>query len=153
MGKRFIISDEERKQIMEMHQSYGYKKPINEQEENVDELSIPGMDDKVLNKIKMVVNKSGFDIDENTHWKKNEFGISFEGDVVLDLSFKNGILTLSKSEFGEGFVLDKFLKKTYTFEFNRDNIDFELRLLRDFLKRVAEIILKYQSKRDFKSQE
>mgnify|MGYP003334969872 CR=1 FL=1 len=30
MYKNFKLSDEERKQIMEMHQSHGYKQPINE---------------------------------------------------------------------------------------------------------------------------
>ena len=33
MYKNFKLSDEERKQIMEMHQSHGYKQPINENED------------------------------------------------------------------------------------------------------------------------
>lgn len=36
MYKNFNLTDEERKQIMEMHKSYGYRKPMNEQEENYD---------------------------------------------------------------------------------------------------------------------
>lgn len=31
MYKNFNITEEERKQIMEMHKSHGYKQPINEQ--------------------------------------------------------------------------------------------------------------------------
>ena len=38
MYKNFNLTDEERKQIMEMHQSHGYKKPlINEEEEEEEE--------------------------------------------------------------------------------------------------------------------
>jgi len=33
MYKNFNLSDEEKKQIMEMHKNHGYKKPVNEQEE------------------------------------------------------------------------------------------------------------------------
>jgi uncharacterized protein YkvS len=33
MYKNFNLTDEERKQIMEMHQTHGYKKPLVEQEE------------------------------------------------------------------------------------------------------------------------
>jgi hypothetical protein len=34
MYKNFNITEEERKQIMEMHQTHGYKKPLNEQYED-----------------------------------------------------------------------------------------------------------------------
>ncbi len=37
MYKNFNLTEEERKRIMEMHQSYGYKKPLNEEEAPLDE--------------------------------------------------------------------------------------------------------------------
>jgi hypothetical protein len=36
MYRNFNLTDEERKQIMEMHQTHGYKKPLVEQEEDFD---------------------------------------------------------------------------------------------------------------------
>jgi hypothetical protein len=37
MYKNFNLTDEERKQIMEMHQTHGYKKPLIEEEEEEEE--------------------------------------------------------------------------------------------------------------------
>ena len=37
MYKNFNLSEEEKRQIMEMHKNHGYKKPLNEQEEDNDE--------------------------------------------------------------------------------------------------------------------
>lgn len=39
MYKNFNLTEEEKKQIMKMHKSHGYKKPINEEEEYEDEES------------------------------------------------------------------------------------------------------------------
>lgn len=37
MYKNFNLTEEERKQIMEMHKNHGYKKPVNEEEEYDDD--------------------------------------------------------------------------------------------------------------------
>jgi hypothetical protein len=62
MYKNFNLTEEEKKQIMKMHKSHGYKKPINEEEEydgqesESDEISIDPLVFFNLNKFKVALN-------------------------------------------------------------------------------------------------
>jgi len=57
MYKNFKLTDEERKQIMEMHQSHGYKKPLNEDMDSSVDIEQP-KEETPADKVEDVVNSN-----------------------------------------------------------------------------------------------
>lgn len=78
MYKNFNITEEERKQIMEMHMSHGYKQPINEIEKYVPGIDSPEEEDELSTEF-------GYDDDED---EKDPFS-SIKNDDFYDEKLKD----------------------------------------------------------------
>lgn len=86
--------------------------------------------------------KYGFEVLNRSQYAfgDREHTLVFDNDIPsFGVAFDGGILKLEPTDYRP---LRDNLKRQYTFEFNRDSMDFELSLLNDFLDRVTKILLK-----------
>jgi hypothetical protein len=146
MYKNFKLTEEEKSQILEMHQSRGYRKPIKEQNNN-DEMG-NSIETSIPDPVKDLFKNYGLKLTQKRNQGLSDSGYSLIFDleqVPFDVKFKDGILTLKLSDYGDN-VLKNHLKREYNFEFNRPNIDFEIGILNDFLNRSTQILLKNREK-------
>lgn len=82
MYKNFNLTEEEKKQIMKMHKSHGYKKPINEEEEYEDEES-ENHEMKIGSLVFLQTKKFNIDVwtgeDDNTSFTLTQ---DYDGNIV-----------------------------------------------------------------------
>ena len=136
MYKNFNLTESEKEQILNMHMSHGYKKPLNEDAMRQESgLSLP-------KEVMRIFKNGGFELMDKKRSSMTETGYSlvWDNDIPsFDVSFDGGILRLITKEF---MPLKNNLKNDYTFEFIQNDKSFELGLLSDFLERVTNILLR-----------
>lgn len=112
-------------------------------------VKIDGLKGELVLPFNNILKREGFKVIEKRDGG-SPYSLIFDNEVVLDLSIENSNVILKVSKFGDDNILRNHIGKPYTFELGGNNIVFEFGLLKDFLKRVGNIILKEKSKRDFK---
>lgn len=101
MYKNFNLTDEERKQIMEMHQTHGYKKPlINEEEEEEEEEE---EDETGLSTENFV----------SLHVEKYGLPINYNGELAADVILKTD---------GDGNIVDVMVDDMYIDEIDEETV-------------------------------
>lgn len=95
MYKNFNLTEEERKQIMEMHESQGYKKPLVEQEEDETE--------------------TGLSVESfvSLHVEKYGLPINYDGELAADVTLKTD---------GDGNIVDVIVDDMYTDEIDEETV-------------------------------
>jgi hypothetical protein len=95
MYNNFNLTEEERKQIMEMHESQGYKKPLVEQEEDETE--------------------TGLSVESfvSLHVEKYGLPINYDGELAADVTLKTD---------GDGNIVDVIVDDMYTDEIDEETV-------------------------------
>ena len=106
---------------------------------------------KLPSEITNLFKKWGFEVLDRDRYAfgDREHTLIFDNNIpAFGITFQEGILKLEPTEYRP---LRENLKRQYTFEFNRESMEFELSLLNDFLDRVTKILLKGRKVDEYES--